>query len=157
MYDCVNRHWRFRGMSCLYLHGDSQLIIGCKDHGQSEAWKEREVQLVPSQQEMWKGKVANQNNEEPFSGFHPLGNSCHSLVQNLLSFCLLPKSTKIKTHKNLILLVLLCGCETWFLTVRKVHWLMVSENRMLKRKCGPKIEEIRESCIMRKFMICTHY
>jgi hypothetical protein len=30
------------------------------------------------------------------------------------------------------------GCETWSLTLREVHRLRVFENRVLRRKFGPK-------------------
>jgi hypothetical protein len=33
------------------------------------------------------------------------------------------------------------GCETWFLTLRKEHKLMVSVNRVLRRVFRPKTEE----------------
>ena len=46
------------------------------------------------------------------------GNSCCHLVQNLLSSGLLSKNLKIKTYKTIILPVVLCGCETWLLTLR---------------------------------------
>jgi hypothetical protein len=34
--------------------------------------------------------------------------------------------------------VILCGCETWSLTVREEHELRVYENRVLRRIFGPK-------------------
>jgi len=37
--------------------------------------------------------------------------------------------------------VVLYGCETWSLTLRKEHRLRVFENRMLRRTFGPKREE----------------
>ena len=83
-----------------------------KDHGQSEPWKERGLELVESQQELREGKVKNQDNEQPLSGFHLLRHTCYSLVRNLLSSCLVSKSTKIKTHKNIILPALLYAYET---------------------------------------------
>jgi hypothetical protein len=41
-----------------------------------------------------------------------LGNACHNLVQNLLSSRLLSKNLKIKIYRNIILPVVLYGCET---------------------------------------------
>lgn len=111
-----------------------------EDHDQSEPWKERGWELVQSQQKLWNGKVKNQDNEQPFSGFHLLRHTCYSLVQNLLSFCLLSKSTKINIHKNIISPALLYAFETWILAVREVH-LWVPEKWVLKRICGPKTEE----------------
>jgi hypothetical protein len=38
--------------------------------------------------------------------------------------------------------VVLCGCETWFLTLREEHRLRVFENRVLRRILGPKRDEV---------------
>jgi hypothetical protein len=45
---------------------------------------------------------------------------------------------KVRIYKTIILPVVLYGCETWSLTVRKEHKLRVFENRMLRRILGPK-------------------
>jgi hypothetical protein len=45
---------------------------------------------------------------------------------------------KIKIYKNIILPVVLYGCETWSLTLREEHRLRVFENRVLRRIFGPK-------------------
>jgi hypothetical protein len=37
--------------------------------------------------------------------------------------------------------VVLYGCETWSLTLRQEHRLRVFENRVLRRKFGPKRDE----------------
>jgi hypothetical protein len=68
------------------------------------------------------------------------------------------KTKEIKTYKAIILLVVLYGCETWSLTLRKGHRLRVSENSALReifRKRGRKWRETREECIMRSFITCT--
>jgi hypothetical protein len=54
-------------------------------------------------------------------------------VKNLLSSRLLSKNIKIRIYKNIILPVLLYGCETWSLTLREEHRLRVFENRVLRR------------------------
>jgi hypothetical protein len=69
------------------------------------------------------------------------GNGCYYLVQNLLSPCLISKNLKIKIYKTLILLVVLCGYETWSFTLREEHRLRVFENRVLRKISGPKREE----------------
>jgi hypothetical protein len=43
--------------------------------------------------------------------------------------------------------VILYGCETWSLTLRKKHRLRVFVNRVLRRIFGLKREEITEECI----------
>jgi hypothetical protein len=54
----------------------------------------------------------------------------------------MPENVKIRIHKTIILLVVLYGCETWFLTLREEHRLRVFENRMLTRIFGPKRDEV---------------
>jgi hypothetical protein len=48
------------------------------------------------------------------------------------------KNVKVRIHKTIILPVVLYGCETWSLTVRKEHKLRVFENRVLRRIFEPK-------------------
>jgi hypothetical protein len=43
------------------------------------------------------------------------------------------KQAKCRLYKTTILLVVLYGCETWFLTLREEHRLGVFENRVLRR------------------------
>ena len=57
-----------------------------------------------------------------------LGNACYHSVQNLLSSSLISKNLKIKIYRTIILPVVLYGCETWSLTLREEHRLMVFEN-----------------------------
>jgi hypothetical protein len=61
------------------------------------------------------------------------GNACYHLVQRLLSSRLLCRNVKVKIYKTTILSVVLCGCETWSLTIREEHRLRVFENRALRR------------------------
>ena len=44
------------------------------------------------------------------------GNTCYHSVQNLLSSSLLSKNLQIKTHRTIILPLVLYGCDTWSLT-----------------------------------------
>jgi hypothetical protein len=69
-------------------------------------------------------------------------NACYHSVQNLLSSRLLSKNLKIRICKNIILPVVLYGCETWALTLREEHRLRVFENRLLKRIFGPNRDEV---------------
>ena len=64
--------------------------------------------------------------------------------QNLLSSSLLTKNIKIKIQKNIILPVVLYGCETWSLTLREECRLRVFENRVVRRIFGPKRDEVAE-------------
>ena len=63
-------------------------------------------------------------------------------MQNLLSSRLLSKNLKIKKYRNIILPVVLYGCETWLLTLRGERKLRVFENMVLRRLFGPRREEV---------------
>jgi len=63
-------------------------------------------------------------------------------VQNLLSSRLLSKNIKIKIHRTVILPVVLCGCETWSLTLREERKLRVFENIVLRRIFEPRRDEV---------------
>ena len=65
-------------------------------------------------------------------------NACYHSLQNLLSSNLLSKNLKIKIYRNIILPVVLYGCETWSLTLREERKLRKFENMVLKRIFGPK-------------------
>jgi hypothetical protein len=81
--------------------------------------------------------ITNQNliPKEISSRLH-LGSDYHS-VQNLQSSYLLSKNVKI----CLILPIVVYRWETWSLTSQE-HRLKVFGNMVLKRKCGPKRDEI---------------
>jgi hypothetical protein len=58
---------------------------------------------------------------------------------------LLSKNLKIKINRTIIIPVVLYGFETWSLTLREEHRLMVFENRVLRRIFGPKMNEVTGS------------
>ena len=62
-------------------------------------------------------------------------------MQNLLSSRLLSKNLKIKIYRNIILPVVLYGCETGSLTLREERKLRVFENVAL-RIFGPRRDEV---------------
>jgi len=49
---------------------------------------------------------------------------------------------KVKIYRNIILPVVLYGCETWSMTLRGEHRLRVFDNRVLRRVFGPKRDEV---------------
>jgi len=59
-------------------------------------------------------------------------------VTSLLFSSLLSKNIKIKTHIDIILPVVLDGCETWSLILREGLRLRVCANRALRRIFGLK-------------------
>jgi hypothetical protein len=60
----------------------------------------------------------------------------------LLSSRLLSRNVKVTILKTIILPVVLYGCETWSLTLRKENRLRVFENRVIRRIFGPKRDEV---------------
>jgi hypothetical protein len=69
------------------------------------------------------------------------GNACYHSVQSLLASRLLSRNIKVKIYKNIILIVVLYGCETWSLTSREEHILRVSDNTVI-RIFGPHRDEV---------------
>jgi len=67
-------------------------------------------------------------------------NTCYHFVQNLLSSRLLSKNFETKIYKNISLRVVLCGSETWFLTLRDERRWRVIQDRDLRRIFVPKGE-----------------
>ena len=67
-------------------------------------------------------------------------------MQNIFYSSLLSKNLKIEIYRTIILLVVLCGCETWSLTLREERRLRVSENRVLRRIFGPKWGDVIGEC-----------
>jgi hypothetical protein len=55
---------------------------------------------------------------------------------------LLSKNVKVRIYNTIILPVVLCGRETWSLTLRDEHRLRVFENRVLRRIFGLKRDEV---------------
>ena len=70
------------------------------------------------------------------------GNACYHSVQNLLSSRLLSKCLKIKIYRTVIMPVVLYGCETWSLTLREERNVRVFENRVLRKRFGPRRDEV---------------
>jgi len=85
----------------------------------------------------------NQNSiQEEIKGRLRSGKVCCHLVENLSSSSLLSKNMKIRIYGTIILPVVLYGCETWSLTLRKECRLKVFGNRVLKRMFGPERDEV---------------
>jgi len=73
-----------------------------------------------------------------------LGSACYYSVHYLLSSSLLSKNLKIKIYRNIILPIVLYGCEILSLTLREERRLRVFENRVLRRVFGPKRDGVTE-------------
>jgi hypothetical protein len=52
------------------------------------------------------------------------------------------KNINIKIYRTVIFPVVLCGCETWALTLREERSLRVFENRVLRGVFGTKRDEV---------------
>ena len=87
--------------------------------------------------------LTNQNaiQEEIKSRFQS-GTACYYSLHNLLSYSLLSKNLKIKISRTIILPVVLYGCKTLSLTLRKERRLRVFENKVLRRIFGPRSDEV---------------
>jgi hypothetical protein len=48
----------------------------------------------------------------------------------------------LRPYKTIILPVILYGCKTWSLTLRREHRLRVLDNRVLRKISGPKRDEV---------------
>ena len=73
-------------------------------------------------------------------------------MQNLLSSRLLSKNLKIKIYRNIIMPIVLYGCETWSLTLWEERKLRMFENKVLRRIFGPRRDEVTRDggdCITR--------
>jgi hypothetical protein len=51
------------------------------------------------------------------------------------------KNIRIRVYRTIIFPVL-CGCETWSLTLKEEHKLRVLKDRVLRKIFGPKGEEV---------------
>ena len=69
-------------------------------------------------------------------------NAFRHSVQNLLFSSLLSKNLKIKIYRNIILPVVLYGCETWSVTFREELRLRVFDSRVWRRIFLPKKVEV---------------
>jgi len=87
--------------------------------------------------------LANQNSiQEENKSRLKSGNACYSSVNSLLSSSLLSKNLTFKIYRNILLSVVLYGCETWSLTLREERRLRVFENRVLKSTFVPMRDEL---------------
>ena len=65
------------------------------------------------------------------------GNACYHRYRIFCLPVLYPKNINTDTHRTIILVVVLFGCESWSLTLRKEFRLRVFENRALREIFGP--------------------
>ena len=63
-------------------------------------------------------------------------------MQNLWTSNFAIQKFKDKKYRIIILPVVVYGCETWSLTLRKERRLRLIENRVLRRIFGPKRDEV---------------
>jgi len=70
------------------------------------------------------------------------GNALCPSLKNVLTSSLLSKNINVKTYRNMILPVVLYGCETRSLILMEEHRLRVFEDRVLRRIFGPQRAEV---------------
>jgi len=64
-------------------------------------------------------------------------------VESLLSSSSLSENININIYRNIILPIVLHGCETWLLTFREECRLRAFENRVLRRIFWLRRDEVR--------------
>ncbi|KAJ4445480.1 hypothetical protein ANN_07288 [Periplaneta americana] len=69
-------------------------------------------------------------------------NACYYSVEKLFSSSLLSKNLKVRIYKTVVLPVVLYGCETWTLILRKEQRLRVFETKVLRKIFGAKRDEV---------------
>jgi hypothetical protein len=77
---------------------------------------------------------------------------------NILSSNFLSNNKNVTIYRNIILPVVLYGCETWSLTLKEERRHLLFENKVLRRIFGPKRNEAKESgedYVTKSLMICT--
>jgi hypothetical protein len=62
--------------------------------------------------------------------------------RTFLSSRLLSKNVEVRTHRTIILPVVLYGCEIWSLILREEHRLRAFGNRVLRRIFGLMRDEV---------------
>ena len=96
---------------------------------------------------IWEQIVTNQNSiQEDLRTDWSQRMSVLSLGAEFWSPSLIAKNINFKIHWNIILPLVLYGCETWTLTLTEERRLRVSENRVLRRIFGLKREEVTRQC-----------
>jgi hypothetical protein len=73
---------------------------------------------------------------------HTLSNALLILYYSFVFPSAFPENIKIKMYRTITLPVVLYGCATWSLTMRKEHRLRVLESRVLRKIFGPKRDEV---------------
>ena len=73
--------------------------------------------------------------------------SCHS-VWNILSSSFQSKylNLNIRIYIDIIIRVVVCGCDTWSLTQREIDRLRVFKNSVLRKIFGSKKKEVTGEC-----------
>ena len=108
---------------CGFRRNRSLLIVHPRDQnaGRSHSIKTDNSSYERAEEFKYLGTtLTNQNYiQEEIKSRLKSGNAGYHSVQNLLSSSLLSRNLKIKIYRNVILPVVLCGCETWPLTLRE--------------------------------------
>jgi hypothetical protein len=70
------------------------------------------------------------------------GTVCSHLAQNRSCSSFLHKNINIKMHRTIILPVVLCGFESWSLTLSEETRPTLFDCGMLRTEIGPKMDEV---------------
>lgn len=131
---CWQMFWTSTWFTCSsYLHNNQKLYYRCH-HFCLSKWDNCKCLLSEILSDLCIPDICYSNH------FWSVATTCYHLVQNLLSSHWLAKNSKIKIYLSIILLIVLNTCETWSLTLSEGHQLRLFQNRVLKKRSGPKRE-----------------
>jgi hypothetical protein len=68
----------------------------------------------------------------------------HSYQNHLCTHLLYGPSMKVKIYRTIIIPAVLCGCETWSITLREEHKLRILENGEPRKIHGSKRKKVTE-------------
>ena len=102
--------------------GKTKYMVTSRDQnaGRSHNIKTDNISIESVEEVKYFGTTLTDQNsiQEEIKNRFNSGNASYLSVQNLMSSSLLSKDLKVKVYTNIILSVVLYGCETWSLTLR---------------------------------------
>jgi len=73
---------------------------------------------------------------------HDISKPCRKYVNATRTSIILVLVVKIKIYRTTVLPVVLCGCETWSLTLKEERGLSVFKNTVLRIIFGPRRDKV---------------
>jgi len=116
----------------------------CQNKGRSHIVKIGSNSIERKEEFKYLGTILKKQNstKEEVKSRVKWGNACYHSVKNISSSSLLSNNLKIKIYRNIILRVVLHGCEIWSPTLKDERRLKLFQNWELKRIFDPKRDEV---------------